>query len=122
MIVGIGTDIIEISRIKKACSKESFLNRVYTFDELALFNKNNYNTLAGNFAAKEAVAKAFGTGFRKFSLTDIEILRDKMGCPFVKLYNNALYISKGLNIEKIHLTISHSIEFAVAYAIAEGGI
>lgn len=119
MIVGIGTDIIEISRVKKAVSKSSFLNKVYTDNEQKLFNGKNYNTLAGNFAVKEAVSKALGTGFSSISPKDIEVLRDLKGKPYVLLYNNANKISKTLNIKKIHVSISHSIEYAIAYVIAE---
>ena len=63
MIIGIGTDIIEISRIQKAVENKSFLSKIYTKSEQQLFHNCNYETLAGNFAAKEAVVKAMGTGF-----------------------------------------------------------
>ena len=64
MIVGVGTDLIEIERIRKACVKEAFLTRVYTEEECRQAG-GNAARLAGNFAVKEAVAKVFGTGFRK---------------------------------------------------------
>lgn len=119
MILSIGTDIIEIERIKKAVSKKSFLDKIYTKNELLLFSGKNFAYLAGNFSAKEAVAKAFETGFRNFMPCDIEILRDEKGKPYIVLYRNALNLSKSLNLSKIHITISHCIDYATATAIFE---
>ena len=81
MIVGIGTDLIEIERIKKACEKEAFLVRVYTEEERRQAG-GKASRLAGDFAVKEAVSKVFGTGFRGFGLLDIEVLRDGFGKPW----------------------------------------
>jgi len=120
MIIGIGTDIIEINRIKKAILNKNFINKVYSQNELEFIKENKYNTFAGNFAAKEAVSKALGTGFSSFMPIDIEILKTENGKPYVILKNNAKKISKMLNIKKIHISISHSIEYAVAFAVAEG--
>ncbi len=116
MIKGVGTDIIEIERIKKAIEKKGFLDRIYTKEEQKLYHKINPQTLAGNFAAKEAVAKALGTGFSKCSPVEIEILRNVNGKPYVNLYGNAKKILNELN-GKIEVTISHSKENAVAFAI-----
>jgi holo-[acyl-carrier-protein] synthase len=76
-------------------------------------------TLAGNFAGKEAVSKALGTGFKGFYPIDIEILRTKLGTPYVILYGKALKISKEMGIQNIHISISHCKEYAIAYAVAE---
>ena len=73
MIIGIGNDLIEIDRVAKACEKEAFLVRSYTDKEIQCF-RDKPSSLAGNFAVKEAVSKCFGTGFRSFGLTDIEVL------------------------------------------------
>ena len=122
MIIGIGTDIIEIKRIKLAVEKEKvdFLSRIFTESELDYFNtiSKNINTIAGAFAAKEAVMKAFGTGLRGFNFTDIEIIRDELGKPEVKLYNNAKQLADTKNIKEIHLSISHCKEYATAYVVA----
>jgi len=122
MIIGIGTDIIEIKRIKLAVEKEkvNFLNRIFTQNELDYFNtiSKNTNTIAGAFAAKEAVMKAFGTGLRGFNFTDIEIVRNELGKPEVKLYNNAKQLAETKNIKEIHLSISHCKEYATAYVVA----
>ncbi len=121
MIFGIGIDIIEINRIKKAVVKHiNFLDKYFTTKELAYFNskKNNYESISGYFCAKEAVAKALGTGFHNFRLKDIEVLKDEYNKPFVVLHNNAKIIADQHEIEHIHLSISHSIEYAVANAVA----
>ncbi|MCG8482690.1 MAG: holo-ACP synthase [Clostridia bacterium] len=123
MIVGIGTDIIEIDRIRSAMSKSehSFLKRVFSEQEIKYYKMNHYNisSVAGGFAAKEAVMKALGTGLRGFKLIDIEILRDDLGKPFVVLHNHADRIAKEKAIQIIHLSISHCQQYATAYAVAE---
>jgi len=124
MIIGIGTDIIEIARVEKAIEKtESFLRKVYTEKEQAAYLKNNkkVETLAGLFSAKEAVSKALGTGFRGFSFLDIEILSNDLGKPEVTLYGVAKKLSETLGITRVHVSISHSKSHATSFAIAEGG-
>ena len=116
MILGIGVDIIEIDRIENACKREHFKNKVYTKKELTLLR---IDSLAGNFATKEAVSKALGSGFRHFSLIDIEVLRDKFVKPYVVLYNNALKAFEMLNAKKIHVSISHTKQMAISYVIIE---
>ncbi len=118
MIVGIGTDLIEISRIKKACEKESFLKKCYTEDERITF-ENRYVELAGNFSVKEAVAKSFGTGFRGFEPVDIEVLRDNLGKPYVHLYRGAKEKADELGISKIHVSITNVSEYAQAFVVSE---
>ena len=119
MIIGIGTDIIEVDRIKKAVEKEYFLNKVYTKREVEAFGKS-YQSLAANYAVKEAVSKAFGTGFRSFSPIDIEVLRDELGKPYIILYNNAKKMSEEQKISDIYVSISHTREYAMGYVIFEG--
>lgn len=121
MILGIGTDIIEINRISNAVEKNSrFLDKNFTEREIMLFaSKNNsMSTIAGNFAAKEAISKCFGTGVRGFSLKDIEVLRDELGKPIVNL-NNELEENINLKNYKINLSISHDKTKAIAFAILE---
>lgn len=119
MIIGIGVDIIEIERIKKACQKEGFIKKIYTEKEIELF-LGKYNSLAGNFAVKEAVSKAFGTGVRNFKMTDIEVLRNEFGMPFVVLRDEAKKVSDKAGVSKIFVSISHNVKCAVGYAVAEG--
>jgi len=119
MIKGIGIDIIEIQRIDKAVSNSRFLERIFTYNEIQYFKDVNYNrsTIAGNFAAKEAVVKAIGTGVRGFKWTDVEIIRNTVGKPEVVLYGAAKKIACVNGISKILVSISHSRDYAVAEAI-----
>lgn len=122
MIIGIGTDIIEVDRIEKAIVRAGFMERVYTKNEQEHYRLKHERaeTLAGFFAAKEAVSKALGTGFRKFGLKDIEIIPDVLGKPEVFLYGNAEVLRCQLGISQILVSISHCKEYATAFAIAEG--
>ena len=120
-ILGIGIDIIEIHRIKKAVERNnSFLSRLFREEEVAYFKlkKLNYETIAGSFAAKEAISKAIGTGFSQFKFKDIEILRDKKGRPYVKAHDNLLQLINKMRIEEIKISISHCKDYATANAIA----
>ena len=118
MIYGIGNDIIEIERVMKACSKESFLKRVYTDSERreALTHRRR---LAGDFAVKEAVSKALGTGFAGFAPSEIEVLRDEYGKPYVKLYDRAAALAEEAGISRIHVSISDISGLVCAFAVAE---
>ncbi|MCR5177272.1 MAG: holo-ACP synthase [Anaerovibrio sp.] len=123
MVLGIGMDIVEIDRIKKAVAKEAFLTRVYSADEIAYCKsrgKGSDESFAGRFAAKEAVLKAFGTGLRNGSLQDIEILNDSLGCPMVKLsgWYEEFAVQKG--VKSVWISISHSRHNAVAQCVLEG--
>ena len=121
MIIGVGIDIIEIDRIERAVSRtDGFLEKAFTEKEIEYFRtkKLSANTIAGNFAAKEAVSKALGSGFRQFGLKDIEILRDNLGKPIVNL-SIKIYEIIGKRNFKIHVSISHSKDNAIAYSIME---
>lgn len=118
MIVGIGTDLVENSRVEKACLRQAFVSKCFTLQEQELI-LNNPGKASGNFAVKEAVSKAFGTGFRKISLKDIEVLRNEQGKPYVNLYGNAKTMAEQLEIDTIHVSISNTKEYTVAYVIAE---
>ena len=120
MIVGIGNDIIEIERIEKAISKEGFKAKVFTQREIENIVKrgNRAETYAGVFSAKEAISKAIGTGVREFSLTDLEILNDDLGKPYVIVSDklNKIIQNKKENYQ-IEIAISHSKKYATAVAI-----
>lgn len=119
-ILGIGIDIIEIYRIKNILdNKKRFLNKIFTDKEIKYFESKNFKaeTVAGNFCAKEAISKAFGTGIKNFNFNDIEILRDVNGKPVVKTYNNLNKICIDYNVLEIQVSISHSKDYAVANAI-----
>ena len=120
MIVGIGNDIIEIERVEKAILKEGFKNKVYTQKELENIEKrgNRTETYAGIFSAKEAISKAIGTGVREFSLTDLEILNDDLGKPYVVVSQKLNKILKNKKEDyQIEISISHSKKYATAMAI-----
>ncbi|MGL4109787.1 holo-ACP synthase [Clostridium sp. LP20] len=121
MIKGIGTDIVKVERIAQSIRRtENFLPGLFTLKEIDYFKsrKNNVETIAGTFAAKEAVSKALGTGFRGFRLKDIEIIHDELGKPAVNLSDKVITLFNLTNY-KIHLTISHTSEDAIAFAILE---
>jgi len=118
VIYGIGTDLIEVSRIKKAYEKEAFRNKVYTEQEQKLI-AGNAQRAAGNFAVKEAVVKAFGTGFGAISAIDIEVLREESGKPYVVLYGPAKEQAEKEQIFKIHVSISNTKEYATSYVVME---
>ena len=120
MILGIGNDIIEIERVEKAILKEGFKNKVYTQRELENIEKrgNRTETYAGIFSAKEAISKAIGTGVREFSLTDLEILNDDLGKPYVVVSEKLDKILKTKKEDyQIEISISHSKKYATAMAI-----
>lgn len=120
MIVGIGTDLIEVERIKKACSKEAFFGcRYFTLEERKLIG-SNYQRAAGNFAVKEAVSKVMGTGFRGIALNEIEVLRDELGKPYINLYERAGERAAAMGILRWHVSISNTKMLATAYVIGEG--
>ena len=121
LIRGIGTDIIEIQRISKAIERNSnFIKKVFTENEQQYFKtrNNNKQTIAGIFAAKEAVSKALGTGIRGVGLRDIEILHDNLNKPLVNL-NLKVIEKNNLKKYKFHLSISHSNDNAIAFAVLE---
>ena len=120
-ILDIGIDIIEIYRIKELLEKNPrFLERTFTDKEIEYFKNKGLKaeTVAGNFAAKEAISKSIGTGIRKFNLRDIEVLRDELGKPIVKTYNNFKQICIDYSISEIKVSISHCKDYAIANAIA----
>lgn len=121
MIKGTGIDMTEVERIKKNLSFEKFINKIYSKDEVEYLETRKFNaqTAAGMFAAKEAVSKCLGTGFTNFGPCHIEILKDEMGKPYVKLLGNALKKAQQLEIKNIHVSISHTAEYAIAFCVAE---
>lgn len=120
MIFGIGIDVLEIDRITKIIeNNERFLTKILGENELALCpanKKRKSEFVAGRFAAKEAVAKALGTGIgQSLSWKDIEVLKEETGKPYVLLKNEKW---KEKNF-KIHLSISHTRELVFAKVIVE---
>jgi NAD(P)H-hydrate epimerase len=122
MIIGTGVDIVKIARIERIleANRDSFLERIFTDEEIEYIKNKNYNaqTISGLFAAKEAVSKVLGTGIGKVNWKHIKVYYDEKGKPHVKL-NSQGEIMGSLNIDEIHVSISHEKEYAVAFAIGE---
>ena len=118
MIIGLGTDIIEIARIKKAVAKKHFKDNVFTEREQTYCEsrgKNSAASYAARFAAKEAFFKALGTGIFT-SLTDVEIVKDKRGAPKINLRGQLKNLA---DERKFFISISHCREYATATCIIE---
>ena len=125
MILGTGIDLIEVVRIAASFAKfgERFVNRVLLPDEIAycLAHKNPAPFLAVRFAAKEAVSKAFGTGIgAELGWLDMEIRRQESGEPFVVLHGKGQQLFAARGAKKLHVSLSHTENYAVATAILEG--
>lgn len=113
----VGVDIIEIDRIERAVARWGgcFLRRLYTDAELELC-RTKPPSLAVRFASKEAVMKLLGIGVRGVCWRDIETLAHPSGQPFVNLYGNAAAVAERLGVKEIAVSLSHSREYAVAFA------
>ncbi len=124
-IVGIGVDIIENKRIKNSLKNLKFKKRIYSTKELAQssLSKNKVSYFSKRFAAKEAFAKALGTGFRdNLNFKDIEIFNDKMGKPYyLKSKKISKIILKNFNIKKYNcfLSISDEKDYSTAFTIIQ---
>jgi holo-[acyl-carrier protein] synthase len=123
MIVGVGTDIVEIPRIGKMIERhgEHFLQRVYTEEEIRYCQrrKESFQHFAGRWAAKEAVMKTLGTGWtRGVGWLDIEVATKRSGQPLILIHGSAREIADHLGIGDVLISISHCRAYAMATAIA----
>lgn len=119
MVIGAGTDIIEIHRIERVVKNTNFMKKFFTGAEQEYLLRRNVESTAGYFAAKEAIVKALGTGFSGFKFTDVEIIKVN-DVPKVKLYGKAKEAAEKRGIVRFHISISHSKSYATAIAVAEG--
>jgi holo-[acyl-carrier protein] synthase len=121
MTLRTGVDLCEISRVREAIERhgERILARIFTSTEREQCN-GNYASLAARFAAKEAVAKALGTGLGDIAFTDIEIVRGENREPILKLSGNALKVANELGLTEWAISLSHTHEYAVASVVAMG--
>ena len=125
MIVGTGVDIAETGRIAQSLEQfgERFLKRICTPAEVAYCEKfkNKYERYAGRFAAKEAAMKALGTGWsRGVRWVDVEVVRTRGGRPILELKGEARKVADRLGVKNIALSMTHTVEQAIAQVIFEG--
>tara|TARA_E500000331_G_scaffold34690_1_gene28910 strand:- start:123 stop:500 length:378 start_codon:yes stop_codon:yes gene_type:complete len=124
MIFGIGTDMVEISRIKNINSIDRFAKKILSKNELNFFNslkqEKKITYLSKQFAGKEAVSKAIGTGITKLTrFKDIEILRDEKGKPILNAVDEFKKYMSDLGITKTHVSLSDERNYAIAFAVLE---
>jgi holo-[acyl-carrier protein] synthase len=124
MILGTGTDLIEISRVAASIERygERFLMRVYTESEIAYCQrkKNAAESFAARFAAKEAGAKALGTGIAKgVAWNEIEVGHMPGGRPTLRFYGRAAERASQMGVKSSHLSLSHSRDLAIAVVVLE---
>lgn len=117
MKILLGTDLVDISRIKKLAKTTSFIDRNFSKAEIELFEskgKNVFQTIAGNFCAKEACIKAIGNYIEKYSFKEIEILRKNSGKPFIRFNGRLTPLNDKLSSQ---VSISHTDSIAMATVV-----
>ena len=124
MIVGIGVDIAETARVEKLIAKygQRFARRILTADELLEFDRRKHSSsyLATRFAAKEAVAKALGTGIgEQFGFHSIQVDNDAQGKPLLRFMDSAVDLIAGLNINSAMISLSDEKHYVVAMVVLE---
>ena len=119
-IIGLGVDLAEIERVRRLLERyPRFSERCFTVHErgYAFSHARPERRLAARFAGKEAVSKVLGTGFVGMAWSDIEILSDGRGKPTVSLFGRASRRAKDIGIQHIEISLSHSQEYAIAFAV-----
>lgn len=124
MVVGVGTDLIEIERVQQSLDRfgTRFMQKVFTAGEIAYCQRKKHaaESFAGRFAAKEAAAKALGTGIsRGISWREIEVRREPGERPTLHLNGRAAERARSMGITHLHLSLTHSRDVAMAVVIAE---
>lgn len=125
MVLGLGTDLIETRRVQESMERfgERFLERIFTVGEIAYCTrkKNAAESFAARFAAKEAGAKALGTGIsRGVSWKEFEVKRETSGKPTLHLSGRAAELAGMMGIQRVQLSLTHSRELAMAVVLVEG--
>lgn len=121
-ILGIGLDLVEIARLETIFErhKTSFLQRTFTTAEQSYCDKQKYalEHYSARWAAKEAVAKAFGTGIGEHcKLLEIEVTHNQLGAPAISLYGNTRHFSQAQGVHEIFVSLSHTRNYATAQVI-----
>ncbi len=126
MVVGLGVDIVEVERIRKALEDQpAMIRRVFTRPEAEYCTgrKNQYQHFAGRFAAKEAALKALGTGWAEgIRWRDVEVSSEPSGKPLLHFHGRAREVFDSLDASTIFLTITHARAYAVAVVMLEGNV
>jgi len=127
MVVGVGIDLVEVARIRRALEDPKtgrrLRARVYTAGEVRYCERrrNQYESYAGRFAAKEAVMKALGVGWgARATWLEIEVVRLPGGRPEIRLSEKTSTFARKLGVRRLSLSITHTQHYAIAYAVAEG--
>jgi len=122
-VIGIGVDIIEVSRIRDLMERKGdrLHGRVFTDIEMDAAEGGHYEKLAGRFAAKEAVSKALGQGISGIGWNEIEIANEPSGKPYVRLLGRAKELARERGAKAIFVSMSHTDTLAIAFAVAVGG-
>jgi holo-[acyl-carrier protein] synthase len=120
-MIAVGVDLIEISRIETMVERygDRFLERIYTEGELA-YAAGRLSALAARWAAKEAAAKALGTGIGQVGFHELEVVCDAQGKPELWLHGNAARLAASLNLRQFALSLSHTANYALAFVVAQG--
>ena len=125
MILGTGVDVVDIARMRRILdrSKERFVARVFTPAEQQFCDahRDPVPHYAVRFAAKEALFKAIGTGWAKgVAWLDAEVIRERQEAPILRLHGEAQRFSELMGVHKVHVSLSHSDQWAVAMVLLEG--
>ena len=123
MILGIGTDIVEVKRIQNRIENEIFISHVFTDSEFKYCKSKAHSAehFAVRFAAKEAFFKAIGTGVvGNLDFIQVEVTHDSNGAPTISLHDHALELKQKMGIKTIHLSMSHERNYATATVVIEG--
>jgi holo-[acyl-carrier protein] synthase len=124
MVLGLGTDLIETKRLQESIDRfgARFLERIFTAGEIEYCQrkKNSAESFAARFAAKEAGAKALGTGIsRGVSWKEFEVRREASGRPTLHVSGRARELAEAMGVRRMQLSLTHSREFAMAVVVAE---
>ena len=116
MIIGVGVDLVDLSRFENSIDKNpGLIEKLFHSDERGVAAK----TLAGRFAAKEALIKVFGDS-KPMRWHDVRVSKDELGKPEISLFDSTAEYAKSRGIENLHLSISHDGNSAIAFLVAEG--
>lgn len=126
MILGVGIDLVQGGRIREAVSRsgEEFLEEFLVSPEIDACRRRRdpFPCYAARFAAKEALAKALGTGvWGEMSWHEVTVNGDDRGRPILRLTGRALEVAEGLGVDRVHLSLTHEGDLAAAVVVLEGG-